>query len=106
MRNSFSRKPAEQRVENYLSWGLAATITGRVVSVHDGDTLTVLVDRHPTKVRLAEIGAPELKQPFGNRSGQSPAEMCAGGAADVDEQGPHCYGRTIGRVTCEGRVSG
>lgn len=45
----------------------SAVITGRVVSVQDGDTFTVLVDRQQIKVRLADIDAPESKQPFGTR---------------------------------------
>ena len=40
--------------------------SGRVVGVHDGDTLTVLTAGNvQIKVRLVEIDAPELKQPFG-----------------------------------------
>lgn len=37
-----------------------ADFTGRVVNVHDGDTLTVLVDRTQVRVRLVDIDAPEL----------------------------------------------
>jgi hypothetical protein len=40
----------------------AETLTGRVVGVHDGDTLTLLVERQPVKVRLVWIDAPELAQ--------------------------------------------
>jgi len=40
----------------------AETLTGRVVGVHDGDTLTLLVERQPVKVRLVGIDAPELAQ--------------------------------------------
>ena len=36
-----------------------ADFSGRVVSVADGDTITVLVDREQVKVRLIEIDAPE-----------------------------------------------
>ena len=81
--------------------GTAAELTGRVVSVHDGDSLTVLVDRRQVKVRLAEIDAPKLGQPFGRRSRESLAEMCAGKAAVVADQ-PNRYGLTIGRVACAG----
>ena len=46
-----------------------ATTAGKVVSVHDGDTVTVRTDDGQTlKVRLQGIDAPELKQPFGSRS--------------------------------------
>jgi endonuclease YncB( thermonuclease family) len=80
----------------------AADVLGTVVSVHDGDTLTVLVERRQVKVRLVDIDAPELKQPFGTRSRESLAEMCFGKLASVDVRGQDRYKRTIGQVTCAG----
>ncbi len=48
--------------------GLADTLAGRVVGVHDGDTITVLeAGKTQHKIRLAGIDAPELKQAFGTR---------------------------------------
>jgi len=35
------------------------TFTGRVVGVTDSDTIRVLLDKKPVKVRLAGIDAPE-----------------------------------------------
>jgi len=56
--------------------GVAATLTGHVVGVHDGDTVTVLDDNHEQhKIRLAGIDAPELKQAFGTRSRQNLSDM-------------------------------
>jgi endonuclease YncB( thermonuclease family) len=78
----------------------ARELAGRVVSIQDGDTLTVLVSRRQIKVRLADIDAPERKQPFGTRSRQSLADLCAGKDARIAEQGRDRYGRTLGRVTC------
>ena len=50
----------------------AENITGRVVGVADGDTITVLDgDKVQHKIRLAGIDAPENKQAFGNRSKES-----------------------------------
>jgi endonuclease YncB( thermonuclease family) len=52
-----------------LSVAHAETISGRVVGVADGDSITVLdtsMTQH--KVRLAGIDAPERSQPFGQRS--------------------------------------
>jgi endonuclease YncB( thermonuclease family) len=79
-----------------------ADFTGKVVAVADGDTLTVLVDGRQVKVHLAEIDAPELKQPFGQRSRQSLADLCFGKDAVVREARRDRYGRTIGRVECSG----
>ncbi len=80
----------------------AGELVGQVVSVHDGDTLTVLVDRRQVKVRLAEIDAPELGQPFGTRSRQSLGDLCARKQAVVADRGLDRYGRTLARVTCGG----
>ena len=50
----------------------AETLTGRVVGVHDGDTLTLLVEgNRQIKVRLAGIDAPELSQPYGQKAKQA-----------------------------------
>jgi endonuclease YncB( thermonuclease family) len=44
----------------------AETITGLVVGVADGDTITVLdADKVQHKIRLAGIDAPDKKQAFG-----------------------------------------
>lgn len=59
-----------------MSLGLAAKdITGRVVAISDGDTLTVLdASKTQHKIRLAGIDAPEKAQPFGTRSRQALSE--------------------------------
>ncbi len=75
---------------------------GLVVSVHDGDTLTVLVGKQQVKVRLAEIDAPELRQAFGQRSRQSLAELCFQESAKVEQIARDRYGRSVGRVQCAG----
>jgi endonuclease YncB( thermonuclease family) len=80
----------------------AGELSGRVVNVHDGDTLTVLVSRKQIKVRLTEIDAPERKQPFGTRSRQSLAELCGGKEARIAERGKDRYGRTLGHANCSG----
>jgi len=48
------------------------TITGKVVAIADGDTITVLdASNQQHKIRLDGIDAPESNQDFGSRSKQS-----------------------------------
>ncbi len=79
-----------------------ADFVGRVVKVSDGDTLTVLVEAKQIKVRLDGIDAPERKQPFGQRSLESLAELCAAKTARVVDKGRDRYGRTVGWIVCDG----
>lgn len=80
-----------------------ADVRGKVVSIQDGDTLTVLVERREMRVRLTDIDAPEMKQPFGTRSRQSLSEMCFGKIASLDVRGQDRYQRSLARVTCDGK---
>ncbi len=80
----------------------SADVSGRVVSVHDGDTLTVLIDHRQVRVRLTDIDAPELGQPFGTRSRQSLSDLCFGKTAALDVRGQDRYKRTLAHVTCAG----
>lgn len=73
---------------------------GTVIGVADGDTLTVLSEGHPVKVRLANIDAPEKKQPFGARSKQSLSDLCFGRDATLDSDKKDRYGRTVAVVHC------
>ena len=79
---------------------LAAAQT--VISIADGDTLTVLHEQKQIRVRLAEIDAPERKQPFGTRSRQSLAEICYRKEAKLTSTRTDRFGRTVARVHCNG----
>ena len=46
----------------------ADTLTGRVIDIADGDTLTLLVGRQPYKIQIAAIDAPERYQTWGDQS--------------------------------------
>jgi endonuclease YncB( thermonuclease family) len=79
------------------------SISGRVVSVADGDTLTVLDDTNQQhKIRLAGIDAPEKAQPFGQVGKQRLSELCYSKQATVEVVNTDRYGRTVGDVTCDG----
>ena len=81
-----------------------ATLTGKVVSVHDGDTLRVL-DAAGTqhKVRLQGIDAPETKQAFGTKARNRLADLTLGKAVTVRVHGRDRYGRTLGTVEAAGQ---
>jgi micrococcal nuclease len=76
----------------------ATTLTGEVVSIADGDTLTLLVGKTQVKVRLDGIDTPERAQPFGRKAGQALAKKVFGKAVQVDDFGKDRYGRTLGIV--------
>lgn len=84
---------------------VAETITGTVITVIDGDTITVSDAGTHYRVRLAGIDAPEAKQPHGIRSARSLAALCYRKAAKVEwkekEQNAH-----LGQVTCEDKDAG
>nr|DAN83795.1 MAG TPA: nuclease-like protein [Caudoviricetes sp.] len=75
---------------------------GKVVSIHDGDTITVLQDKQQIKVRLFGIDAPELKQPYGKKSKQFLANLIAGKVVEVEGSGKDRYKRTIGTIYLNG----
>lgn len=73
--------------------------TGRCVSVHDGDTLTVLtVGNLQVKVRLYGIDSPELKQAFGNNAKRCASDLAFDKFVTVHGKGLDRYGRVIGWV--------
>lgn len=75
-----------------------AELAGPVVAIVDGDTIDVLVNRQPVRVRLAQIDAPEKRQAFGTRSRQALAELVFRQSVTVVEAGRDRYGRVIGTV--------
>ena len=76
-----------------------ADITGHVVGVSDGDTITVLdADKVQHKIRLTGIDAPEKKQAFGNRSKQGLSDMLFNKIVTVETDKRDRYGRELGKV--------
>lgn len=77
---------------------IAAELSGKVTRVLDGDTIEVLQDKTPVRVRLANIDAPEKKQPFGSWSSKQLKSLIAGQPVTVTYMQKDRYGRVIGRV--------
>ena len=78
-------------------------VTGRVVGVHDGDSITVLAAGNvQLKVRLDGIDAPELKQPFSTQSKQALSGLVFGRTVNLHVTGKDRYKRTLAVVMVAG----
>ena len=70
-----------------------------MVSISDGDTLTILtVDNQQIKVRLSGIDTPEKSQAFGMKAKQALSSKVFGKTVEVKSSGKDRYGRTIGDI--------
>ena len=76
----------------------ADSLTGKVVKVTDGDTITILVENQQIKIRLNEIDAPEHDQDFGQKSKEALADLVFEKEVRIVTHGEDRYGRTIGDV--------
>lgn len=82
----------------------ADVLTGKVIAVADGDTVTVIdADQNKHKIRLAGIDAPESRQPYGQRSRQSLSDLVSGQWVQVVYDKADRYGRLVGKVQVAGR---
>lgn len=87
--------------------GCAETINGRVVSIADGDTLTILdSSNRQHKVRIGGIDAPERTQDFGERSKSHLAAMAFSQQVTADCPKSDRYGRLVCKVTVSGNDVG
>lgn len=81
------------------SMAYADTITGRVVGVADGDTLTLLdASNTQHKIRLSGIDSPEKGQPFGQVCKKSLSDLAYERVVVVEASKLDRYGRVIGKV--------
>jgi endonuclease YncB( thermonuclease family) len=79
--------------------------SGKVVSIADGDTLTVLHAGKQERVRLYGVDCPEKKQPFGTRARQFAGELVFQKVVTVRIKDRDRYGRTVGEVVLpDGRI--
>lgn len=82
----------------------ADEIRGKVVSIADGDTITVLdADKVQHKVRLEGIDAPEKAQAFGARSKERLSEKIGEKDVVVTWKEKDRYGRILGDVSLDSR---
>jgi micrococcal nuclease len=82
---------------------LPEPLTGKVVIIADGDTITILVDRTQHRIRLDSIDCPERGQPFGTRAKQFTSKAVFGEVVTVRVTDKDRYGRYVGRVVYQGK---
>jgi len=72
--------------------------TFKVVGVVDGDTIDILVNRSPLRLRLNGIDTPEKGQPFGNNAKDDLAKLIAGKQVRYVVRDKDRYDRSIADV--------
>lgn len=88
------------------AWSVAAetwTLSGRIVHVHDGDSITLLdAQNRQHKIRLDGIDAPELGQAFGQASRRQLQEASLRREAEARCHKTDRYDREVCQVTVDG----
>ena len=75
-----------------------ADFSGSVVSVLDGDTIEVLHNQHPERIRLNGIDCPEKGQPYSLLAEHAAADLVFRKQVTLQTHGLDEYGSTIGDV--------
>lgn len=92
------------RSDNHTNTQPRGIITGKVIKVADGDTITILdTQKAQKKIRLYGIDAPEKAQDFGNKSREKLATLVAGKDIAVTVIDIDRYGRNVGRINVDGK---
>lgn len=75
------------------------TLQGLVTHVSDGDTLTLTPPgQAPMQVRLRDIDAPEICQPWGEEAKRALADLALNKVATLQPSGKDRFGRTVGAL--------
>lgn len=79
-------------------------LEGKVVSIADGDTITILTaDNQQIKVRFQGIDTPEMNQAFGTKAKQALGYKLQGRMVTLKGTSTDQYGRTLADVYHAGR---
>ncbi len=83
---------------------LAWAFSGKVISIADGDTITVLRDKEQVRVRLYGIDTPERGQAFGKKAKQFTSKLVYGKVVEVEVMDTDRYGRTVALVAVNKQI--
>ena len=73
------------------------------IRVVDGDTIRAEAKGKEIKIRLVEIDAPEMNQPFGNQSKNFLNKLLYKKNVTLISQGEDRYGRILGEIYVDGK---
>lgn len=76
----------------------ALSYEAKVIGVTDGDTIKILKNNRPIKIRLHGIDCPERKQAFGAKAKQHTSSLTYGKVVEVKATDQDRYGRTVAWV--------
>jgi endonuclease YncB( thermonuclease family) len=76
----------------------AEDFAGKVVAISDGDTIRVMHNGTPERIRLWGIDCPEMKQPFGTRAKQFTGDLAFGQVVTVKVRDIDRYKRTVAEI--------
>ncbi len=81
------------------------TVSGTVVSVHDGDSVRIRLDgtSHTIPVRLEGIDAPEISEPFSNQARNATRVLMFDRKVQVKATDVDNYDRLVARVIVDGK---
>jgi len=82
----------------FFSQQSANAFSGDVIGVLDGDTIEVLHNKTPQRIRLYGIDCPEKAQAFGQRAKQATSDLVFAKSVTVEGHGQDKYTRTLGDV--------
>ena len=83
----------------FCSGGLAELVEDfQVIRIVDGDTVYASLEGMPYMIRLVEIDAPEIGQPFGEVAKAYLGELLSGRIFSAELSGRDRYGRYLGRL--------
>ena len=76
-----------------------AELSGKVISIKDGDTIAILYNNKTLTIRLAHIDCPEKKQPYGQAAKQFMSDKCFGQTVTIQHHNEYDRSkRLIGEV--------
>jgi micrococcal nuclease len=77
---------------------MAADFKAEVIRVLDGDTIEVLHEKKPERIRLYGIDCPEKGQAFGEKAKQTTSALVFGKDVRIESHGRDKHRRTLGTV--------